>query len=263
MVGPFPGMDPYLEDPAEWPDVHSRLITAISEALAAQVAPEYVVRIEQRVYTLDAGDLGRQLIIPEVHLVRGPGPAPGAAAPSAISTPTLVEPLIDLEVRDRFVEILDARGRAVVATLEVLSPTNKAAGAVGREGYLRKRRAVLTSSAHWIEIDLLRGGERPPEVAGRSDYYALLRRGAGGPYEVWFWDLRDPLPTIAVPLTPPRPDEPLDLGAILDGVYARAFYAVSVDYRRDIPPPPLSPPDAAWAAARVRDWQAARSAAPP
>ena len=262
MAGPFPGMDPYLEDPAEWPDVHSRLITAIGEALAARVAPDYVVRIEQRVYIVDAGDPGRQLFIPDVHLVRGSGPDRDASARSAISAPTLVEPLDDLEVRDRFVGILDARNRAVVATLEVLSPTNKVAGALGREGYLRKRRAVLASPAHWIEIDLLRGGEHPPEVAGRSDHYALLRRGAGGPYEVRFWDLRDTLPTIAVPLPPPRPDEPLDLGAILDGVYARAFYAVSIDYGRDVPPP-LSPPDAAWAAARVRDWQMARAAAPP
>ena len=122
MVGPFPGMDPYLEDPAEWPDVHSRLITAISEALAARVAPDYVVRIEQRVYVVDAGDPGRQLFIPDVHLVRGSGPGRGAA-PSSISAPTLVEPLGDLEVRDRFVEIVDARNRAVVGTLEVLSPT--------------------------------------------------------------------------------------------------------------------------------------------
>ncbi len=136
MPSPFPGMDPYLEDPAGWPDVHSRLITAISETLAARVAPDYVVRIEQRVYVVDAGDPGRQLLIPDVHLVRGSGPGRGAPAPSAISTPTLVEPLDDLEVRDRFVEILDARSRAVVATLEVLSPTNKVAGAVGREGHV-------------------------------------------------------------------------------------------------------------------------------
>ena len=63
MVGPFPGMDPYLEDPAEWPDVHGRLITAISEALAARVAPDYVVRIEQRVYIVGAGDPGRQVTL--------------------------------------------------------------------------------------------------------------------------------------------------------------------------------------------------------
>ena len=45
MLGPFPGMDPYLEEASEWPDVHSRLITAISDALAAAVSPAFIVRI--------------------------------------------------------------------------------------------------------------------------------------------------------------------------------------------------------------------------
>jgi hypothetical protein len=90
--------------------------------------------------------------------VRGPEPARGAAAATAISAPTLVEPLYEFEVRDRFIEIRDARNRAVVATLEVLSPTNKTPGSLGREQFERKRRAVLASATHWIEIDLLRGG---------------------------------------------------------------------------------------------------------
>lgn len=259
MAGPFPGMDPYLEEPAEWPDLHSRLITAISDALAARVAPAYIVRIEQRVYIATADDPGRQASAPDIDLVRGPGPGQGAT-PAAISTPTLVEPLDDLEIRDRFIEVLDARNRTVVATLEVLSPANKTLGAHGREQFGRKRHAILASAAHWVEIDLLRGGERPPEVAGKSDYYALLRRGGGGPYEVWYWDLRDPLPTIAVPLLPPHPDAPLDLGAVLAGIYARAFYAASIDYTRRVPPPRLAPPNAAWVAARLRDWNQAGTA---
>ena len=34
MRPPFPGMDPWLENPALWPDVHSRLITSIADELA-------------------------------------------------------------------------------------------------------------------------------------------------------------------------------------------------------------------------------------
>jgi hypothetical protein len=30
MPSPFPGMDPYLEHPAVFPGLHSRLITALS-----------------------------------------------------------------------------------------------------------------------------------------------------------------------------------------------------------------------------------------
>lgn len=31
MPSPFPGMDPYLEEPRRWPDVHQRLITSNSK----------------------------------------------------------------------------------------------------------------------------------------------------------------------------------------------------------------------------------------
>jgi hypothetical protein len=41
MPSSFPGMDPYLEDPARWPDVHHSLITYIRNALQPQVRPRY------------------------------------------------------------------------------------------------------------------------------------------------------------------------------------------------------------------------------
>ena len=43
MRTPFPGMDPYLEHPALWPDVHNRLIAAISDALTPLLAPRYYI----------------------------------------------------------------------------------------------------------------------------------------------------------------------------------------------------------------------------
>jgi hypothetical protein len=253
-------MDPYLEEPGDWPDIHSRLITAISDTLAAAVSPAFIVRIEQRVYITSADESGRQPIVPDIYLVHGARPGSELVPASGISTPTLVEPVFDLEIRDRYIEIHDARSREVVSTIEVLSPFNKAAGSAGYEQFQRKRRAVLASPVNWIEIDLLRGGERPPEVAGKSDYYVLLNRGGGiGPFAVWYADLRDTMPTIAVPLRPPHQDVPLDLQAVLNGIYERAFYAESVDYTRRIPPPPLRPADELWAAERVRDWRSGRA----
>ena len=47
---PFPGMDSYLEEPARWPGVHTRLITLIADTLAPQLAPVFTVAIEERVY---------------------------------------------------------------------------------------------------------------------------------------------------------------------------------------------------------------------
>src|SRR4051812_36595505 len=178
MDGPVPGMDPYLEEPEEWPDVHTSLVGGIRDALVAQVAPDFIVRIEQRVYITSAEDMARETIVPNVYVVQPPrsGNATATATTLTVSPPTLIEPLYDPEAHDRYVEILDARNREVVTTIELLSPANKTAGTRGRAQFLKKRRAVLSSPTHWIEIDLLREGARPTEVAGKSDYYTLLRR---------------------------------------------------------------------------------------
>jgi Protein of unknown function (DUF4058) len=47
---PFPGMDPFLEDPFFWHQVHSRLIVALSNELGAKLRPKYYTAIEIRTY---------------------------------------------------------------------------------------------------------------------------------------------------------------------------------------------------------------------
>jgi hypothetical protein len=247
-ASPYPGMDPFLEDSAEWPGLHARLIVALSDQLAEAVAPDFVVAIEQRVYILAPDD--RQQIVPDVYLVRE-AEVQGYSTP-AIATPTLVEPAYETEIRDRYIKIRDRRSREVVTTLELLSPFNKVPGYQGYGAFQQKRRQVMASPTNWVEIDLVRAGERPPEVAGKSDYYALLKRGdQPGPYEVWYFDLRDPLPTIAVPLLPPFADVALDLQVAFTTVYRRAHYGDSLDYSQLVPPPPLRPADLAWVNGRM------------
>jgi len=57
MRPPFPGMDPWLEHPAIWPDVHNSLISAIRDELAPRIALKYYTGLEQRVYALEPGEL--------------------------------------------------------------------------------------------------------------------------------------------------------------------------------------------------------------
>ena len=267
MNSPFPGMDPFLEDTVEWSTVHAWLITEMSSQLAEAVSPNFFVRIEQRVYIVSSDDpLNRQQIVPDVYIIRESPAAATAvsASPPAIHPPTLVEPVYSLETRDRYIEIRDTRSREVVTTIELLSPFNKTPGHQGFDAFQEKRQQVMASQVHWLEIDLLRAGERPPEVAGKSDYYALLKRGDhSAPYEVWYFDLRDRMPTIAVPLRPPFIDVPLDLQAAFEQVYARAHYADSLDYTRPVPRPRLRPADAQWIQERLHTWQQARDTTPP
>lgn len=259
MASPFPGMDPYLEDPIEWPELHIRLIMALSRQLSAQVTPHFYVRVEQRVSIVDPDDeQERRVIMPDIFLAQSSTPATASnTSERVIATPTLISTLDeDLEVREYYLAIYDARSRTVVTTIELLSPVNKAGGAK-QAAFQAKRQAVMASPAHWIEIDLLRAGERPAEVAGKSDYYALLKRaGQRGPLEVWFCDLRDPLPTIAVPLRSPFADVPLDLQVALDSAYAEARYDAQLNYAAKPPPPPLRRADAAWVGERIAAWQA-------
>jgi hypothetical protein len=174
-------MDPYREEPSRWKGFHSTLINSIRDQLADKVLPNFHVHIEERVY-IAVSDLEfpKQSIEPDVFVIAPSQPIGSAAMAGAITTPTLVEPVYAEEVHERFLEIRDAQNQAVLATIEILSPFNKAQGARGRKAFLHKREQVMASTTHWLELDLLRAGRRPPEVAKQSDYYALLKRGGPG-----------------------------------------------------------------------------------
>ena len=50
MRSPFPGMNPYLESPALWPEVHSWLIVELARSLNQSITPKYRAAVEKRVY---------------------------------------------------------------------------------------------------------------------------------------------------------------------------------------------------------------------
>ncbi|MFO0949967.1 MAG: DUF4058 family protein [Isosphaeraceae bacterium] len=112
MPSPFPGMDPYLEDPGLWPDLHHRLITLCSDVLVGQVRPRYFVRIEERVYVSDAKDPGRKVIAPDLMITMRPEwrdrpfePSPAFAG--EIPEPVSVAMMLVDEIHEPRVEIVD------------------------------------------------------------------------------------------------------------------------------------------------------------
>jgi hypothetical protein len=111
-----------------------------------------------------------------------------------------------------------------------------------------------------MEIDLLRGGERPPleDPVSPAPYYVLLSRADRRPKaELWPIQLSDSLPVLPIPLLEPDPDIPLDLGAGVAAVYERCAYEAQIDYRQPPPPPPLSPEEADWLNDLLRDQRGA------
>ncbi len=259
MPSPFPGMDPYLERAELWSGVHARLIAVIGEALTRQVAPRFFVDSEDNVYILSMEDPARSFVRPDIYLVdtmRAGGLSP---ARGQIAAPTVIDLPASPEIRVPYLKVIDTIDRQVVTTIELLSPVNKTKGSSAQEEFLRKRKRILSSSTHWLEIDLLRDGVRPPDVPTTGEYNAVLRRARiPDRMEAWFMSLRTPLPTIAVPLRPPFEDVPLDLQEVVETVYERYRYDTGIDYTEEPPPPPLREDDASWVRERIAAWQQAR-----
>jgi hypothetical protein len=267
MPGPFPGMDPYLEDADLWRDLHHSFITYARAGLRAVLPPGYLARIEERVVILP----DERSIVPDVFVRRRPSlspaspSAPDAAVMEREDTPHRVR-VASIFQREYFINIVDANNRErVITSLELLSPTNKAAGYVGRTQYVRKQEAVLNSATHLLECDLLRGGQHTVaapltalEAEGVAwDYLACLHRAGQqreleDEYEVWFIGVRQPLPRVRVPLDAGTPDVLLDLQAVLDRCYDEANYGGELDYAME-PIPPLRSDDAQWADALLRE----------
>jgi hypothetical protein len=257
MPSPFPGMDPYLESPALWPDVHHELISEVRAALNASLRPRYVARVELRVYISDGDDPGRLALVPDVRVEKGrnrKSPRGMAAGALAVTAPLIIPTLLDEEIEEAFLKITHVESATLVTVIEVLSPTHKIKGSRGRASFMAKRHEIMNSDVHWVEIDLLRGGVAsvtdPPLCP--SDYQILVSR-ADQRTQTRYWpiDLRQALPAIPIPLRGKDPEAPLDLGAVFRAVYDGAAYDVSVDYTQD-PDPPLAGDDAKWARALLR-----------
>lgn len=260
MPSPFPGMDPYLENPELWPDVHQKLISEMQTALNPALRPRYVARAEMRVYIADEDDPARDAWrVRDVRIERtakSNRQKKEAKRPQAlaIAEPMNIPFLVEDEIEEAFLEIRHLESRTTVAVIELLSPSNKIRGSAGRESFLTKRRQIRASKVHWVEIDLLRAGKPSLDrlAVAACDYRIAVSRG-----ENWrrarFWpvNVRQPLPIIGIPLRGKDPDVALDLGAVLRAAYDHAAYDLSIDYRRD-PVPPLSREDAPWVAKLLR-----------
>lgn len=255
MPSPFPGMDPYLEHPQLWQEVHSRLIVAIADALGPQLRPKYRVAIEKRVYEdVDGLSIGQ----PDGAIFRVmPDASVASVTSSRVSTePIQVEvPMLE-EITERYLEIREVGTNEVVTVLELLSPSNKKPGR-GRQVYKAKRLAVLGSLTHLIEIDLIRAFKPLPlrGAVAPSLYRILVSRADQRPQATLYpFNLPDPIPVFPVPLHLEDTEPFLDLKLLLNQVYDRASYDLAIDYTQE-PVPPLQEADAVWVDAWLKRQQ--------
>lgn len=255
MPSPFPGMDPYLEHPAHWPEFHHRFIDELATAVNGTLPPGYRARIDERSRMIDLSEGPSSRVVPDVAVDRNrtPGTEMEPLGSSATAVADADEPVpVPLPAArtetEGYVEIIHLPDRELVTVIELLSPSNKVGD--GRVEYLAKRGAIRLRPVHLVEIDLLVGGPRLPmdRPLPPGDHYVIVSRAETRPMaEVYAWSVRRRFPVIRLPLRRPDPDLRLDLGAVFAETYRRARYEDVLDYTV-APTAPLAEADRTWAA---------------
>lgn len=265
MAGPFPGMDPWLENPRLWAGVHTSLITYIRDSLQPKLRPRYVAAIEERVYVSTMG----RAFVPDVSVrTRLHDPTIGSATAIIEPDQPVVLEVHQEEVHEPFLEILDRQtNQKVVTVIEVLSPSNKQKG-TGKRLYQVKQKEVLQSKANLVEIDLLRGGthvvampQADADRAGFFDYLVCVSAvpDRGKRFVLYPTTVRQRLPRLAIPLKSSDEHVTLDLQPIFDRIYEAGDYADRIQYTKPCVPR-LRPDDQAWSRQLIDQWQAMRQA---
>jgi hypothetical protein len=236
-------MDPYLEHPDLWRDVHHRLIATLADDLAPRLRPRYRVKVEVRVYAAMPDKLGF-LGVPDVGIIQINEPVVAYRTPTR---PRRVELLMPDVIEEGYLEIQEVASGQVITVIEILSPANKRPGE-GRRFYEMKRGLVLASATHLVEIDLLRAHQPMPASGdGQSTHYNILvsRSHRRPKADLYAFDVREPIPSFPLPLQSGEEEPEVDLNRILHDLYDRAGYDLSIDYRRP-PAPPFQGEDAVW-----------------
>jgi hypothetical protein len=253
---PFPGMNPFLQ--AYWSDVHTRLVVAVADQLAEQLPDGLVTRTEESVSIAESSDSYRPdvAVVEDLSDSHSPLRMQESAAASAIR---FTEPIVVLSEpeTERWVEIREANGRLITA-IEVLSPSNKSDQ--GWREYRNKQQDLLAAGVNLVEIDLIRGGQHVLAVAldafepptGTYHLVCVVRQRSIPSWrrEIYPCPLREPLPTIRVPLRPGDSDAALAIQPLIDGIYRVGRYWMTA-HRRELRPP-LPPEESAWVEERLK-----------
>lgn len=260
MPSPFPGMDPFLEDPTFFHPIHQRLIYLASEQLQSRLPEPYFVELEDRVW-IEASTPHQA--VPDANVLRAGGPSRrqessgGIAVAEVIQATPVVIRIPHVEVSEWYLNVYAKQkdGEQLVATIEILSESNKTPGATGRDLYLRKQKEILSGKVHLVEIDLLRRGQHATCVPLASlkaaipdfDYHVCIKHFDNlEDYFVFPIRLTEPLPKLPIPLLPGDGTVPLDLQAAFDRAYEVGPYRFRVPYVASVPAPALSDERVAW-----------------
>ncbi|MBN3879515.1 MULTISPECIES: DUF4058 family protein [unclassified Nostoc] len=249
MNYPFPGMNLYLENTVFWSEVNHRLITAIADNIEQNIPPQYRVAIEQRTYLSDDSD-SVLVATPDVSVFsQRKLPQQYSSTTTQTETSEGITVMIPLpeHITENYLEIREVSTGFVVTSIEILLPKNKRPGE-DRKAYQLKRKQVLASLSHLVEIDLLRTG-KPMSILGKipvTNYQIIVSRSETRPQaKLYGFSIRETIPIFPLPLQSEDTETIVDLQSLLYGIYNRGRYYLAIDCNQE-PVPPLKSEDAVW-----------------
>jgi hypothetical protein len=251
-------MNPFLQ--AFWPDVHTKLIAYIADAISDQLPFGLKARSEETVLLASQDELPGKAYSADVAVLESwKQGIPPQWQPEhdqlVVSDLVATEPLYCIvdEQTDRWIEISDPNGH-IITVIEVLSPANKDSA---REKYWAKRHSYLCGGITVVEIDLLRGGYHVVNIpqdflADKTAPYITCVTRSSNPSvkEYYQTPLRARLPNVRIPLRPQDPDAVLALQPLVDRCYRMGGYWN--EPHTHLPGPPLSSEDTAWVTEQLK-----------
>jgi hypothetical protein len=245
MPSPFPGMDPYVDRPDRWHQFYRPLAVYACDALQGQLPHDYLARLAFSHYSdptlnfLDEFECRWE-------------PRPGTLKGHWIEARALVQ-------KDVWVEIQYLPENTTRSAVEFVNFSARC-GTYSRAQYQERQAKRMASGVCAVEIDLLRTGQHvvaPPSsnLAHLEPYeyvISIYRRWLAIGFEVFTGTLREPLPTIPVPLSLEHGEVSLDLQALVSHAYDTAAMGKLINYR-DEPPVPLPASHQAWADKLLRN----------
>ena len=225
MPSPFPGMDPYLEDPAIWPDFQKQLLQCLYQVLLPGLVDRYRARISERRY----GCEGRE------------------------------------EQSEGMIEILSRTDNNLVTLLEVVSPANKTTDAGRQAYLNTRREAINQHAGIVEIDLVLQGKPTltySREGLPHFDYaVSLTRSTAPDRYEIYTATLKKCLPKFKLPLAPDDRDTLLDLQSAFHRAYDLGGFGRRINHEND-PPMKLKEEDERWCDQLLRQMGARRRPEP-
>jgi hypothetical protein len=207
-ASPFPGMDPYLEDPRLWPEFHGRLVALMHKLIA----------LTQKVVLGSAYDV----VLKQRRLPSGK------------------EDYIEIRMKrdETLVTLIDVvspankttkQGR--LAFLETRKVARQQKASVVEIDLLLQGPPMLDYDRHGMPV---------------WDYAVTLTRGTSAErHEIYGSTLKKSLPRFKIPLAASDRDTALDLQTVFARSFIEGRYVERIDYSRD-PVAPLSEENLAW-----------------